>query len=596
MAKLKLKLIDSDYDTKPLSASTGLSDAAVRVLHNRGMNSREEILGFLNYKPYQLRNVEEMKDADRFLSSLAAAVEQKKNITIYGDYDGDGVMATMIWYMALSKLGLKPAWFVNDRFREGYGMNAKGVARLLSQYPDTQVIVTCDNGIKAHEGIQEALDRGIEVLVSDHHGQSVGEELPACPVVCEKRLDEDQSKAELFCGAELSRRLVTALFRRLGVHRDHKTFLARLYAFSGLATVTDSITMNAANHFVVKEGLRQIGSEKDLCWQVLREETKPSSIDQDTIGFKYGPMINASGRVQGTVDAAMDVFLNSFWYEESKTADDFSLERNPDALAYAEKCRIAVQHLMDINEERKKLSAEGDRIASIVVHANGYDTKKFIVVDDERFEEGINGLIAGHLTEQYHVPSIALSPKDGEPDIYKGSARSVEGFNIFEVLNECRDILLGFGGHPGAAGLSIRREDIPTLRGRLQDIAEKYVPEPEMTIPVDFILTPETVSPRLAQEVNQLIPFGEGFTKPTVGFEGSIKEVRVLSNRHVKFTIDTSGTPLSIFWWNSIEKYKDMLKECPEPKYLVCSGGTPTYRFEYGRLAAAIYADDVYFR
>lgn len=590
--KIKLKILDKSFNTEDLSKQLNLSGSAVRVLHNRGLDDKRGILNFLNFKPYQLRNVENMKDADDFLSYLIEAIQSDKKITIYGDYDGDGVMATMIWYMALTKIGHEPNWFVNDRFKEGYGMNKKGVERLLSDYPETSLILTCDNGIKAHDGIAYAASRGVKTIVSDHHGQSHGESLPECPVVCEKRLDEAPEAYEGFCGAELSRRLVVALFKRLGVQKEHKEFLARLYAFSGLATVTDSITLNGANHYVVKEGLRQMGSEKDLCWQVFREETKPSSIDQDTIGFKYGPMVNASGRVQGTVDAAMEVFLNSFWYEESKTAEDFSFERNEKAKEYASACRQAVINLVSINEERKKMSAEGDRIAASLVQSNGWDKKKFIVVDDEQFEEGINGLISGHLTEQYQVPSIVLSPKDGEPEVYKGSARSVQGFNIFEVLNDCKELLLGFGGHPGAAGLSIQKENIPALRERLEQIAEQYVPEPETTISVDFVVTPETLSPRLAQEVAQLMPFGEGFAKPMVGFEGNIKEVKILANRHLKFTIETNGTPLEIFWWNSIERYNEAMRNISTgvPTHIVCSGSAPTYRFDMGKLKAQIYA------
>ena len=590
--KIKLKVANESYATKDLSKQLSLSDSAVRVLHNRGFNDKRSILNFLNFKPYQLRNVEEMKDAEKFLTTLIDVMNAGLEITIYGDYDGDGVMSTMIWYMALSKLGHKPNWFVNDRFKEGYGMNVKGVSRLLQNFPKTSLIVTCDNGIKANEGIDYAASKGVKTIVSDHHGQSQGESLPNCPVVCEKRLDEDQEKGEWFCGAELSRRLVVALFKRLGLQKEHKEFLNRLYAFSGLATVTDSITMNGANHYVVKEGLRQIGSEKDLCWQVLREETNPSSIDQDTIGFKYGPIINASGRVQGTVDAAMELFLNSFWYEEAKTTDNFSFERNEDAKKSALACRQAALNLISINEERKKLSADGDRIAANLVQENGWNKKKIIVVDDERFEEGINGLIAGHLTEQYQVPAITLSPKDGEPEIYKGSARSVVGFNIFEVLNDCKDLLLGFGGHPGAAGLSIKKDNIPALRARLEKLAEQYVPEPETSVLVDFIITPETLSPRLAQEVAQLMPFGEGFAKPTVGFEGNIKEVRILNNRHLKFVIETSGTPLEIFWWNSIERYNEAMQSVASetPVKIVCSGSAPTYRFDMGKLKAQVYA------
>lgn len=587
---MKLQIKNADYQPFELASKINMSDSVARVLYNRGFSDPRSVLNYLNYKPFQLRDVEKMKDTDVFLSRLQTAIEKKEHITIYGDYDADGVMSTFIWLMSLATLGNIPQWFVNNRFSEGYGLNVKGMKRLLELYPETQLIVTCDNGIKAWEGIDYAKAHGVDVIVSDHHGQSQGEPLPSCPVVCEKRLDEDERKSEWFCGAELSRRLVTALFGRMGLQREYRAFLNRLYAYSGLATVTDSITMNAANHFVVKEGLRQIGDEYDLIWKVLREECHPSAIDQDMIGFKYGPMINASGRVLGTVDLVMQAFLESFAYgvEAEKCMQEgkaylFGPTRE-------EQCRKAVQKLIEVNEERKMMSAEGDKIAAEIIEKSGYQEDKFLVIADERFEEGINGLIAGHLTEQYSVPSIVLCPKDGEPEIFKGSARSVEGFNVFEVLNECNDLLLGFGGHPGAAGLSIKRENISALRERLRTIAEKYVPEKETTVEVDFIATPDSIQPRLAQELNQLMPYGEGFAKPTVGFEGIIKEYRVLNDRHIKFTIDTGTTPLEIFWWNSIQNFQKQIKQLgAEPCMITCVGSAPAYAFSYGKLVAQMY-------
>lgn len=588
-------VVDDAFNPHSLSEETHLSEDVIRVFHNRGFNDSKSILDFMLFKPFQLRKVENMKDANTFLTDLQNAITNHQQITIYGDYDGDGVMATSIWYMGLDHIGAHPHWFVNNRFVEGYGMNEKGVKRLLEQYPDTQMILTCDNGIKAQEGIEYAIKKGIQVIVSDHHGQSDGESLPDCPVVCEKRLDEDPN-GEWFCGAELSRRLVEALYKRIGIRNQNRDFLKRLIAFSGLATITDSITLNASNHYVVREGLSMIAKEKDYCWQVLREECKPNSINEDTIGFRYGPMINADGRVSGTVDVAMAVFLNSYLYEKTKTINDINSETNEESLTYAANCRQAVRSLIELNEQRKSMSAKGDRRAASIVKAKGWDKSKFIVLDDESFEEGINGLISGHLTEQYHVPSIVLCPKDGEPDVYKGSARSVEGFNIFEVLNECKDLMLGFGGHPGAAGLSIKKENIPLLRDKLESIAEKYVPTKSDDYSVDFVLTPRTISPRLAQELSQIAPYGEGFAKPTVGFEGSVTDVRILKDRHVKFTLEsTTDIPIEIFWWNSITAYEAQKEHVSTVKYIRGVGGVPVYKMDTykHRLVAQIFATTV---
>lgn len=589
---MKLKVKDESFDPSPLAKELGMAESAIRVFHNRGLETAQQIRHFLYFKPFQLRNVEKMQDAGRFLMIVTDAIMTKKHITIYGDYDGDGVMATTIWWTGLYNLCRDseapiPHWFINNRFKEGYGMNVAGVQHLLHMYPETQVIITCDNGIKANEGVQYAIDHGITVVVSDHHGQSEGEALPNCPVVCEKRLDESPN-GEWFCGAELSRRLVIELYRRMGALSRYRDFCNRLIAFSGLATITDSITMNAANHFVAKDGIRMMAKEEDICWQVFREECKPSAINEDTIGFRYGPMINADGRVTGSVDTAMDVFISSFGYETFKVSNPKMADK------YLARCRKAVRDLVEINEERKGMSAKGDRKAMSIIKEHGWDAARCIVLDDESFEEGINGLISGHITEQYHVPSIVLCPKDGDDSIYKGSARSVPGFNIFEVLNQCKDLLIGFGGHPGAAGVSIKKENIPAFRERIESIAERYVPEPSVTYQVDFILNPDEISPRLAQELASMAPFGEGFAKPTMGFKGDVTEIKILKERHVMFSMKTdSNTPLKIFWWNSVTNYESQKETVPDVHRICGVGGMPTYKLNYGKLEAQIYATEV---
>lgn len=584
--------------------SLKLSDEAVRILYNRGYRDAESILNFMLFKPYQLREVSTMKDYDAFMVELLDAVKNDRKITIYGDYDGDGVMATIIWYMGLTEIGHKPHWFVNNRFSEGYGMNAKGVKRLLEMYPDTELIVTCDNGIKAIEGVQYAQSQGVKVIVSDHHTQTTGEELPPCPVVCEKRLDESED-GEWFCGAELSRRLVNALYEKLGCEDKHHKFLDKLYAYSGFATVTDSITMNAANHYVVKEGIRQITREDDIFWTIFREETTPrgkfKKIDQDTIGFTYGPMVNADGRVTGSVDLVMRALMDSYWYGKTlPESKDFLLN-----LGYTEErvasmhdqlledCRKTIVELRSVNERRKAMSANGDEKAVKAVKENGWTSSKFIVLADDSFEEGINGLIASHITEQFHVPSLVLCPKDGEPDVYKGSARSVDDFNVIKALEQCKDLLLGFGGHAGAAGVSIKKENIPLLRKALEEAAQNAVADAEDIVDVDFILTPKTMSPRLNDELNQLAPFGEGFPKPSIGFEGEVKEVMIMKDVHVKFSLESQRNPIEILWWNSIQQYRAIKERNKGGTHLVCTGSIPAYTIFRGKPTTQIFADNV---
>lgn len=576
---MKIELKTSNFKPDDDLKSLGLSDEALLVLNNRGLKTKKEISEFLNFKKEDLRSVWSMLDTLSFVDKLVDAIKTDKVITIYGDYDGDGVMATTIWYTALAELGLKSRlhWFVNDRFQEGYGMNIKGVDRLFSLYPDTNLIITCDNGIKAVDGVKRAKELGMKVIISDHHTQSEGEDLPDCPVVCEKRLDES-AYGDWCCGAELSRRLVEALYEKLSLSEEKRDFLQRLYAYSGFATVTDSITMNGANRFVVKEGLRQIKSEKDYCWQALRETlastTSASAIDEETIGFQWGPMVNATGRVNGNVDTAMKVFLSSYWCGK---------EKNPQIKeAYKHACMNSVLELLKINQERQTLTASGNKLATTIIKERGYSDDKFIVLDDENFHEGINGLISSKVTETYHVPSLVLCPTATDPNIYKGSARSVEGFNLFEALEKCKDVMLGFGGHPGAAGVSIKKENIPLLRERLKEIAQ-VVPKPDDTIYVDFLLDPKPTE-NINAKLKGIGPFGEGFEKPKFGFDGQIESVMLLRDRktgiekHVKCNVYNDTCNVVVLWWNSVQQFNEQIRQLGTmPHFITCSCSAPKY-------------------
>jgi len=571
--KLELQQLDPAINLDQLASETGLIPEVVRYLCLRGFDTKEKIERMLDFNLQDLRNVRDMKDAEAFLSALQKAYEENLSVTIYGDYDGDGIMGTFILWSSISRVSKTPIhWFINNRFREGYGMNVKGVRRLLDLYPDTKLIITVDNGIKALEGIQYALNKGIQVIVSDHHGQSEGESLPDCPVVCEKRLDE-KPDGEWFCGAELARRLMEAWYADNGWNSDaDQMFLSNLIAYSGLATITDSIQMNPANHYICRKGLDQIQLEKDLVWKVLRQETGAHDVDEDTVGFQYGPMINAPGRMEGDVSIVMEALLSSLKNDE-------------------EGCRKAVKEMMRLNESRKETAFEDDQIAFEQIREKGYDHDSIIVLTDDRFQEGINGLTAGHIVETLGIPAIVLSPLDQDPDIYKGSARSVEGFNIFESLNECRDLLLGFGGHPMAAGLSVARDRIPDLRQRLQKIASENVPEKEQIRRIDFEMTSDQISPSLIAALNRCRPFGYGFERPTIGIESVIESYRVLKDRHLKFDIE-SGT--EVLWWNSLRTFKKMTDEVQIENAKISVIGYPSFSIYKGRIKTQIYADEVF--
>lgn len=560
----------------------GYTEDQAELLVSRGFDTCEKADAFLNFSARDLRKIDTMKDAEAFIFRLKEAIENGYAITICGDYDADGIMATHILMTGLDAFIEQTGsscrhveWFINDRFKEGYGLNMKSIDRLLAEHPDTQMIITCDNGIKATEAILAAIDRGVEVLVSDHHGQSEGEVLPPCPVVCEKRLDE-AADGEWFCGAELARRIVSELFIRAGLVSENRDLLNSLIAYSGFATITDSVPMNGANHYVAKAGIYAMAKSPEAFWNCLKEVANTGVPDEETIGFKWGPMVNAVSRVVGSVDVVMDALCASRKGERQK-------------------CFEAVTRMMELNITRQELTAADEAKAIMQIENNGWADDLFLLVTDKKFEAGINGLTASRLVEAYGVPAIAMGPS-GDGDIYKGSARSVEGFSVFEALGECRELLVGFGGHPMAAGLSCHLSDIPRLRYRLCALAKKAGVTKTDTVVVDKIFEPGELSETYLREMRKLAPFGPGFERPVIGFEGTISSRYVMKDKHIKYIVKSDSdeevrTP--VIWWNAAEHEQKFIVD-PLKKHIRCIGypsvneydGRKTMQFVVNALAA----------
>lgn len=559
---------------KALSKKVGLSNTITEYMCDKGYKTKEDILRFINFNEGDLRKVLEMKDGENFLETLANAVTNGKKVVIYGDYDGDGVCATTIFMRTLTNLAYKlggknPDWFISNRFKEGYGLSVKGMERLISTYPDVELIVTCDNGIVAFDGVNYAKSKGIDVIISDHHAASPDGRLPDCPVVCEKRLDENRDIQEDFCGAELARRLCTELIYKLGKDEEMREFTNSLYAFAGFATITDVIEFNAANHYVTKRGLEMINSNKLECFNAMKEVMGiTKNIDEILIGYKLGPMINAAGRILGEATIPTLLFLS---------------RKKENCLNYANK-------LLELNTIRQEKSLEEQKQVKTEIEGNGYENDPFIVVSEGDYEEGIAGLNASFIVDNYKVPAICLC-KTEDSEIYKGSARSVEGFNIKAALDKCADLLLGYGGHPGAAGLSIKKENIIPFRNRMIELA-RDVEKLEEIINIDYILEPKEVDIELAEQYkNVLAPFGPKFERPLFALNCKFEpNPTIMKEKHIKTDASGRGFRVTLLWFNSIFKYQ---KKEPDGKNVLVIGQPSENEYRGVKLPQFI-ADEVY--
>ncbi|MCR4990692.1 MAG: DHH family phosphoesterase [Lachnospiraceae bacterium] len=526
-----------------------LTNIEKAIMRKRGFVEEKDMLAYLNLRVEDLPLFSMLVDGKKLLDGLNTSIDKKEKITIYGDYDADGVMAMTILFKGLDKLSPgNIRWFANNRFRDGYSITPDTLLHMLAENHDTDVILSCDNGIGAKEAWDEAVKKGIKVFVTDHHEQPSDRVLsPDIPAVCEKSVKQKEEylragkEPEEFCGAELARRLVYELYRIRGIAEDNKAFLNSLCAYSGVATITDVVPLKAGNHCIARCAIETIRKDNGF-WRYMYEGisggNRQREADEDFFGFYLGPSINACSRVNGSVELPMDVFL----CDESRE----------------EELRLLIDRMNGINLERRNWTDEDLSSCEKFIKENGYSNDDFILVVCDSLREGINGLSAGRLTEKYNVPVIVLGPSEN-PGIYKGSARSVESINIFEELFECRDLLLAYGGHPKAAGLSVNVDHIDELRSRMKEsISKKIVKEEAISSGVDFTLVPSHFTEDYINGINEaleeLLPFGEGFSKPGFYMECDIKNIRYLSEgAHAKLELNlrsADNRQMQLMMWN----------------------------------------------
>lgn len=552
-----------------LSKQIKLSPMIIEYLCDHGYKNIEDINKFLNFNEKDFRKVSQMKDGMKFMKRLVSAIKNKEKIVIWGDYDGDGICATAIFMWTLRWLGIDAGWFISNRFTEGYGMSIKGMERLIKEHPGVNLIVTCDNGIVAFDSVEYAKEHGIDVIISDHHEANPEGKLPACPVVCEKRLDEDRSIMEGFCGAELVRRICCNLVYMLK-RDDLYSKLDMLYGFAGFATVTDVIDFNPSNHYLVKRGLEKINQGVFPCFKALKNVLNlTKDVDEDTIGFKYGPMVNAAGRILGEATIPLQLFIEQ---DENK------------ALELANK-------LLELNEKRQEMSLEEQKNVVKEIEEHSYDKDAFIIVSEYSYEEGIAGLNASYIVDNYKVPAICFCQKEGDSTMLKGSGRSVEDFNLKLALDQCADLLAGYGGHPMAAGITIKKENLEVFRVKMNQLA-KNIETSELTVDIDYLMKPSEVSNELAEQYKSVLaPFGPTLEKPVYALCGVFRDnPRIMKEKHLKSQLSDGEGLIDILWFNSTLKYK---KKRPDNKRVIVTGQPSENEFN-GTVNLQFIVDDLF--
>jgi len=536
-AKWMLYAKKADFNT--IARQFSISPVTARIIRNRDVCGDEAIQRFLYgtwrdlYSPYLL------KDVKKAAGILLEKIVEKKKIRIVGDYDIDGVCSTYLLYKALNRLGAVVDYEIPDRIKDGYGINVQIVEAAGIDGVDT--ILTCDNGISAVSQMHRARELGMTVIVTDHHDIAKEDDrdiLPEADAIVNPKQSACTYPWKEICGAVVVYKLVQVLYDMAGVPQQE---WLEMMEFAAIATVGDVMRLQDENRIIVKEGLKRIPMTKSIGLKMLVEKNNLDIQDLNAyhIGFVIGPCLNAGGRLQ-TAKIALRLLLS----ENEKEADQLAVE------------------LKLLNDQRKNMTAQGvqDAIEQVETH---YMDDKVLVVYLPECHESLAGIIAGKIREKYHKPSLVLTKGT---DGVKGSGRSIESYHMFEALCEVKELLVKFGGHPMAAGLSLREEDVDTFRWELNRRAkltdDDFIPKIWIDVPMPM----DYVSEQLIQELELLEPFGQGNEKPQFAQKGlKIRNAKILGKNHtaVKLSMVTpDGTPIDGMVFTDGDAFVEEMGDC----------------------------------
>ena len=478
-------------DFKAIEQKYGIDQVIARIMRNRDVCTDEEMQMYLNGSIDGLHAPELLKDAQKAVDILTEKIAQHKKIRIIGDYDIDGICSITILYKALKRAGADVDYVVPHRITDGYGINEHLIDNAAAEGKDT--ILTCDNGIAAIPQIQYAKEHGLTVIVTDHHDIPFTEEngekklLTSCAdAIVDPKQPDCEYPFDKICGAVVAYKVMQILYEKLGLD---KTDFKEYTELAAIATVGDVVDLKDENRVIVRQGLAWIATTKNTGLRALIEacELDAAHLSAYHIGFIIGPCLNASGRLD-TAQRAIELLLCT---EPGKAHE-------------------MAQELRELNEERKNMTdTEAKKAIEMVEGTDLYEDNVLVVYLPE-CHESVAGIIA-ILREHFYKPSIVITDA---ADGAKGSGRSIEGYNMFEEITKCKELLTKFGGHPMAAGLSLPTENIDLFRAKLN--RQQTLTEKELT-PVTWIDVPMPVSyasKKLVEQLRVLEPFGKGNEKP----------------------------------------------------------------------------------
>lgn len=482
-------LIKEKGDSKTvasLAQALGVSELVANLLVQRGVRTYEEARRFFRPQISDLYNPYLMKDMDKAIERLDKALKENQSILVFGDYDVDGTTATSLVYKYLKHLNANVDYYIPDRYKEGYGVSFLGIDWAVEN--DINLIITVDCGIKENEKINYAVQQGIDVIVCDHH--TVGNELPnACAVLDPQRPDCGYPYKYL-SGCGVAFKFMQAYATRINDVPENYTCYLDLVAVS---IGSDIVPITGENRTLAYYGLKKLSTDPCIGLKSVIKLTdlENREIQINDIVFKIGPRINAAGRIESG-RTAVELLIT----EDENEADEIG------------------ENIDKFNTERKmhdnKITAEAlHEIEKDVALHDSYTT----VVFSEEWHKGVVGIVASRLTETYYRPTIVFTENNG---LVVGSARSVEGFDLYKAISSCEDLLENYGGHTFAAGITLKKENLEAFKQRFEEYVKNNITEEQRcpTVNIDLEIEIKDITPKLYRLIKQFAPFGPGNMTP----------------------------------------------------------------------------------
>jgi len=516
--------------TEALRSELKIHSILCGILAHRGIDDYQKAKSFFRPALTSLHDPFLMKDMQLAVGRIVDAIAQHEKILVYGDYDVDGTTSVAIVYDFLTKIYDKEQleYYIPNRYREGYGLSSQGIAYAAEN--DFSLLITLDCGIKSVELIEEAKSLGIDTIVCDHH--LPGAELPTAIAILNAKQQDCPYPYKELCGYGVGFKLIQGLSAELGL--DEEDYLPYLELVA-TAIAADIVPITGENRILAYHGIKQVNANPSTGIKALIELSgSEKEITIGSLSFMIGPRINAAGRM-----------------DDAKKAVALFIEKDP------EQAKLLAAVLQTDNNSRREADAQITEEAIQMLLADpSLQSKKSTVVFDAGWHKGVIGIVASRLLEKYYRPTIVIT-KSG--DVLAGSARSIPGFNIHDGLEYCSDLLLGFGGHYFAAGMTLMPDQLEHFQQRFEEIASTQLTEDQLVpeIVIDAIAELKDLTPSFFKILQQMEPFGPENMRPVFCLR-NVRDsgCRIVKDEHVRFEVEQDGARITGIGFNMAERFR----------------------------------------